>query len=64
VPVPLVVTDPQAVLDPFAGSGSTRLAAQLTGCTCCAIELEPGYCELILARWEQMTGQPARVEEG
>jgi DNA modification methylase len=53
----------QVVLDPFAGSGSTLLAAELTGRTCHAIELEPGYCELILARWEQVTGQPARVAE-
>ena len=54
----------QVVLDPFAGSGSTLLAAELTGRTCYASELEPGYCELILARWEQVTGQQAQVEEG
>jgi len=54
----------QVVPDPFAGSGSTLLAAELTGRVCYASELEPGYCELILARWEQVTGQQAQVEEG
>jgi DNA modification methylase len=52
------------VLDPFAGSGSTLLAAELTGRVCYAIELEPGYCELTLSRWEQVTGQSPVCEEG
>jgi site-specific DNA-methyltransferase (adenine-specific) len=52
----------QTVLDPFAGSGSTLIAAHLTGRTCCAGELEPGYCELILDRWERMTGEKARPD--
>ena len=54
----------QVVLDPFAGSGSTLIAAELAGRTCYASELEPGYCELILARWEHVTGQSAQLEEG
>jgi len=53
----------EIVLDPFAGSGSTLIAAHLTGRVCHACEIEPGYCELILKRWERMTGEQARVEE-
>lgn len=50
------------VLDPFAGSGSTLIAAERTGRTCVAAELEPRYCDIALARWEVLTGeQAARV---
>jgi DNA modification methylase len=42
--------------DPFAGSGPTLIAAERTGRTCYAVELEPRYCDIILARWEA-TGQ-------
>jgi len=53
-----------SVLDPFAGSGSTLIAAQLTGRRCLAVELEPRYCDLILARWESVSGQRAVLAEG
>lgn len=43
------------VLDPFAGSGSTLIAAERTGRTCLAVELEPRYCDIVLARWEALT---------
>ena len=51
------------VLDPFAGSGSTLIAAERSGRTCLAAELEPRYCDIILARWEAMTQQRAAREE-
>jgi DNA modification methylase len=54
----------QLILDPFAGSGSTLIAAQLTGRICYACELEPGYCELMLERWERLTGEQSLLEEG
>ncbi len=47
------------VLDPFAGSGSTLIAAERTGRVCFACELEPRYCDITLARWEALTGQQA-----
>jgi DNA modification methylase len=48
------------ILDPFAGSGSTVIAAERTGRTCVAVELEPRYCDMVLARWEVLTGGQAR----
>ena len=54
----------EAVLDPFAGSGSTLIAAELTGRRCWAAELEPRYCDLILDRWESVSGGQAAVVEG
>lgn len=44
------------VLDPFAGSGSTLLAAERTGRTCRAMELDPGYVDVILSRFAMATG--------
>ncbi len=43
------------VLDPFAGSGPTLIASERTGRGCCAAELEPRYCDIILARWEALS---------
>ncbi|MGD0113938.1 MAG: site-specific DNA-methyltransferase [Armatimonadota bacterium] len=47
------------ILDPFAGSGSTLIAAERRGRTCYAAELEPRYCDTILARWEALSGSKA-----
>ncbi len=47
------------VLDPSAGSGPTLIAAERTGRICCAAELEPRYCDIILARWKALSGGKA-----
>lgn len=47
------------ILDPFAGSGTTLIAAEQTGRICHAIELDPGYCDVIVQRWEDHTGDTA-----
>jgi len=47
------------VLDPFAGSGSTLIAAERTGRTCLAVELECRYADIVVARWEALTQQTA-----
>ena len=52
------------VLDPFAGSGTTILAAERTGRRCFAIEIDGLYCDTIIARWEKMTGQQAVNVDG
>lgn len=47
------------VLDPFGGSGSTPIACEESGRTARCIELDPLYCDVIVRRWQEHTGQPA-----
>lgn len=47
------------VLDAFAGSGTTITAAEKAGRLAYALELEPGYVEVAVARWEKLTGKLA-----
>jgi len=49
------------VLDPFAGSGSTLIACQQLGRRCLSVEIEPRYCDVIVARWEKYTGKTAKL---
>lgn len=48
-----------AVLDLFGGSGSTLIACEKTDRRAFLMELDPRYCDVILTRWEQFTGQTA-----
>jgi DNA modification methylase len=47
------------IVDPFGGSGSTMLAAHTVGRASALIELDPRYCDVIVRRWEEFTGQKA-----
>ena len=47
------------VLDCFGGSGSTLIACEQLDRTCFMMELDPHYVDVIIARWEQFTGQKA-----
>lgn len=47
------------VLDPFAGSGTTSIAAEKTGRRAVLIEIDPLYCDLIVRRWQVYTGETA-----
>lgn len=47
------------VLDNFCGSGTTLAACEKLGRKCHAIELDPKYCDVIIERWENMTGGKA-----
>ena len=47
------------VLDLFGGSGSTLIASEQTNRTNYSMELDPKYCQVIINRWEQYTGQKA-----
>ena len=46
------------VIDCFAGSGTTAIAAQAVGRRCRAIEIDGPYCDLIVRRWQAATGEP------
>lgn len=47
------------VLDPFGGSGSTLIAAEQLERTCYIVEMDPKYCDVIVKRWEEFTGEKA-----
>lgn len=49
------------VLEPFAGSGSTLIACEQTDRVCRAIELDPKYVDVIVKRWETLTGLKAEL---
>ena len=49
----------QLVVDSFLGSGTAVIAAQRTGRICYGMERDARYCDVILARWEALTGQEA-----
>jgi DNA modification methylase len=49
----------EIVLDPFAGSGTTLIAAEKTGRCARVIEFDPIYCDGIIQRFEQLTGKSA-----
>lgn len=47
------------IYDPFGGSGSTLMAAEQTNRTCYMMELDTKYCDVIVKRWENLTGEKA-----
>jgi DNA modification methylase len=51
------------VVDPFLGSGSTLIAADNTGRVCRGVELDPLYVDVIVRRYEAVTGSPAVLIE-
>ena len=51
----------ELVLDPFAGSGSTLIAAHKTGRRARLIEYDPAYCDQILRRFQKVTGREPRL---
>jgi DNA modification methylase len=50
------------VLDLFGGSGSTLIACEKTARECRMMELDPKYCDVIITRWQNFTGQTATLE--
>lgn len=50
------------VLDLFAGSGSTLIACEKNNKTCFTIDFEPKYCDVIINRWQTLTGKEAVLE--
>ena len=53
------------IADPFAGSGTSIIAAEKLGRHARAIELDPAYCDTIIVRWQRWSGKAAvRVADG
>ena len=52
------------VLDPFGGSGTTLIACEQTGRCCRMLEIDPHYCDVIIRRWEEFTGEKAVLLDG
>ena len=50
----------QAIYDPFLGSGTSLIAAEMTGRICYGLELNPGYVDVVVRRWQRFTGRTAR----
>ena len=50
------------VLDPFGGSGATMIACEQLGLRSALVELDPKYCDVIVKRWEDLTGKKAVLE--
>lgn len=49
------------VLDPFGGSGSTLIACEATTRRCAMVEIDPRYADVIITRWETLTGNKATL---
>jgi DNA modification methylase len=52
----------ELVYDPFLGSGTTLAAAELTERVCHGLELDPKYVDVIIMRWEKLSGKQATLD--
>lgn len=50
----------ELVYDPFLGSGTTIVAAEQLDRVCFGVEIDPKYCDVIIQRWENLTGEKAK----
>lgn len=53
----------ESILDLFGGSGSTLIACEQLNRICYMMELDPKYCDVIVKRWETLTGKKAKLEK-
>jgi len=51
------------VYEPFCGSGTTLIAADQLGRKCYGMEISPQYCDVIVKRWENLTGKKAVLDK-
>jgi DNA methylase len=51
-----------AIYEPFAGSGTTIIAAESTGRMCFALEIDPRYCDVIIERWQRFSDKDAVLD--
>jgi DNA modification methylase len=52
----------ELIYDPFLGSGTTLIAAEQLGRKCYGMEISPAYCDVIVQRWEKLTGKQATLD--
>jgi DNA modification methylase len=52
----------ELVYDPFLGSGTTLAAAEVTERVCCGLELDPKYVDVIVQRWQALSGKKATLD--
>ncbi len=52
----------ELVFEPFLGSGTTLAAAELTDRVCCGIELDPKYVDVVVQRWQTLSGTKAKLD--
>src|ERR1044071_2806372 len=52
----------ELVYEPFLGSGTTLAAAELTERVCCGMELDPKYVDVIVQRWQDLSGKQAKLD--
>ena len=50
------------IYEPFCGSGTTLIAAETVGRRCLALELDPAYCDVVVRRWKEFTGNAAMLQ--
>ena len=64
LPTEFIKTTTGIAYEPFCGSGTTLIACEQLDRRCFAIEISPNYCDVIVARWEALTGQTAVKQSG
>ncbi len=52
----------ELVYDPFLGSGTTLAAAEVTERVCYGLELDPKYVDVVVERWQGLSGKKATLE--
>jgi len=57
--IPYLMRSRENVPELFGGSGSTLIACEPMGRRCCMMEIDALYCDVIVQRWEEFTGQEA-----
>lgn len=60
--IELTTKEDEIVVDCFGGSGTTLIAAEQLNRRCYMMELDPKYCDVIVKRWETLTGQKAKLQ--
>lgn len=60
--IELTTKEYEIVVDCFGGSGTTLIAAEQLNRRCYMMELDPKYCDVIVKRWETLTGQKAKLQ--